>query len=294
MKRKNLFATALAAVMAISTMTMAVPAYAEENPGSTTVKLTVEEKNQFTMTIPATTTMNSDGSAKALENGLTVKGTNMQDGKKVTVILSGTKKMAAVGKSTKIPFEVYREEACNNVADAVDFSKAELEKTDSSGTISIGTTKNLYVKPDAAALAAADAGEYEGTITFTAELKDSAPCAPCASDALVVGAEFKLEATILDTKYSLTYKRAGDGFSIVALLVDGRDELTYYGSECPASLEGSNIIVKIGSKLTFKLDTSINRYSFSGDFAGQAAFIGFFVKPLGETEFMDIPVTPVD
>ncbi len=168
MKKRRLLSMIFVVVMVIGTMSMSVPAYAEGNSGNTTVKLTVAGKNQYTMTIPAETVMNSDGSATVLNNGLNVKGTNMNKDVVVTLTAANDWKLVTTGVATKIGYAVYKAETCAEAdkVTAVEFSMAEVEANSGAGT-----TKTLYIKPDTTDLEAAEAGEYEGTITFTAELK---------------------------------------------------------------------------------------------------------------------------
>ena len=70
MNKNKILAIAMAGAMMTGTLATAVPVFAAEN-STTTVSLDVEPpKNTYTMTVPANTTLNSDGTAKELTNGI--------------------------------------------------------------------------------------------------------------------------------------------------------------------------------------------------------------------------------
>ena len=68
MNKNKILAIAMASAMMTGTLATAVPVFAADN--TTTVSVTVAPKNTYTMTVPANTTLNSDGTAKELTNGI--------------------------------------------------------------------------------------------------------------------------------------------------------------------------------------------------------------------------------
>ncbi len=293
MRSKKLFAALLTVVMVIGTMSMSVPAYAEGNSGNTKVKLMLMEENQYTMTIPATTIMNSDGSATALTNGLNVKGTNMTKDVVVTITGADDWKMSATGVSTRIGYAVYDAESCD-VTDQVfevEFSRTEVEANSGAGT-----TKALYIKPDATDLEAADAGDYEGTITFTANLKGHAPS---LADVLVTGAKCKLSLWVPSQNcvYEFTYKKTETGFESEKAMRGDEDVSSSFAGKYLAAVEDNNAIklefLDAYAPFDVTINISTSTYSFHGN-SGGAEFREFAVQPIGTTEFTALDLTCID
>lgn len=175
MRAKQRISILLAGAMMAGSIGMLSPIQANAEGSSMTVYLGVPTNNDYTMVIPSNTEMNSDGSAKALTNGLTIKGTAMTKDVVVTLTAANDWKLKADGVTTEIKYAVYSDESCSETdkVESIEFTKTEIEKYNADLTL-IGTTKDLYVKPDATDLANAEGGNYSGTITFTAELKAAA------------------------------------------------------------------------------------------------------------------------
>lgn len=283
--KKKLLAVLFAAIMV---MTM-IPATAfAENLDTTTVKLTVAAKNVYTMTIPATTTMNADGAATALVNGLNVKGSNMN--KSVVVTMEGADewKLSATGSATTIGYAVYDTNVCETAITTVTFTKEEVEADN-------GTTKNLWVKPDADDLEKADAGEYTGTITFTAALKAD------AADALVIGAEYELKVNATNNEEqnyndSFTCRRTESGFEVVKVIRNSEDFTDKISANCSSTVEDSVITFEVQNVMTITVNTANNTYTLTkGDYAlSDTTFTSFSVKPAGASEFTEITLSLAD
>lgn len=172
MKIKKLYAVALAATMTIGAMVPAMPVLADSQ--TTTITLGVATKNQYTMIIPSSTELNHDGSAKAMTNGLTIKCEHQTKDVVVTLTSYYDWHLKADDISTKIGYSVYTDESATTECKTVEFTKAEIMKRNDAQAI-IGTTKDIYVKPVAEDLDAAEGGNYSDTITFTATLKADIP-----------------------------------------------------------------------------------------------------------------------
>ena len=164
MKRNRFLALAMAGAM---TLTASVPAFAADGSGTTEVSLTVAPKNTYTLTVPAATTLDSDGEATQLSGGIKITGGDLEDGKKLTVTATSDSewKMSATGKETSIGYALYSD-AGTTEATTWEFTQAEANAAD-------GATKAVYAKADAEDLAAAASGSYSDVITFTAEVADA-------------------------------------------------------------------------------------------------------------------------
>lgn len=171
MKIKKFSAAALAAVMAIGTMVPSMPVMADSG-STTTVTLDVAAKNEYIMIIPTLTAMNSDGTATALSDGLTIKCENQTKDVEVELTEENDWHLTSDITTTTIGYGVYGSDSYSDTTKItkVDFTKAEIMQKDEVGVV-VGTTKDLFVRPDAADLEAAEGGMYSGSITFTATLK---------------------------------------------------------------------------------------------------------------------------
>ena len=185
MQTRRLLVLAMVGAIMTGTFATAVPAMAEGN--STTVTLSVEPKNTYTMTVPATTALNSNGDITALTNGVTISSDNdMASDYAVNVTVSSAHNwtMEADGREDTIGYTLYSDEAGTiemNGNGTAKSCKLEVEKEGSkTTTASKGlwftadeanktTAKPVYAKVDALDVANAASGDYQDTITFTAK-----------------------------------------------------------------------------------------------------------------------------
>ncbi len=159
---KNKFlALAMAAAMTLAT---AVPAFATGN--ETTVSITVAPKNNYTMTVPSATTLNSDGTATALSGGIQITNGDLEEGKKITVTATSANNwnMTASGVDTTIGYGLYSDSAAETAATTWEFTEEE------ANTGTTGATKNVYAKANATDVTKAASGTYSDVITFEAEV----------------------------------------------------------------------------------------------------------------------------
>lgn len=166
MKHGRFTAMSTMAAMLAGSMATAMPVMAESK--TTTVSLTVEKPaNTYTLSVPANTTLNSDGTATELTNGITITDGNLEDGKKLTVTASSGNnwKIKADGVSTGIGYTLYSD-AGTTKATSWEFSQAEANAAN-------GTTKSVYAGIVADDAKNASAGTYSDTITFSAQLKET-------------------------------------------------------------------------------------------------------------------------
>ncbi len=162
---KNKFlALAMAAAMTLAT---AVPAFADNE---TTVSLTVPEWNTYTLTVPADTELNIDGTAKQLSGGIKITGGNLMEGKKLTVTAESAHewKMTASGVETKISYSLYSNSNAATSATTWEFTRDEANAES-------GTTKDVYAKANTDEMYEAASGVYSDVITFTAKVESAAP-----------------------------------------------------------------------------------------------------------------------
>lgn len=164
MNRNKFLALAMAGAMTLAT---AVPAYATGSSGTTEVSLTLSPKNTYTLTVPAKTALNSDGTVTELTNGIKITDGDLADGKKLTVTATSQNSWALTAEDvdTTISYALYSDDAAETGATSWEFTQAEANADE-------GTTKSVYAKPDATALSAAKSGEYSDVITFTAAVED--------------------------------------------------------------------------------------------------------------------------
>ena len=158
---KQRIALLLVCVMMVGTIGMM-------NPTQVQAETPTPPTNDYTLTVPAETTLAYDGSAVALTNGLKVSGGDLEDGKKVTVTATsaGDWQLSATGATTKIHYGLYATTDATETTTSWDFSKTDAAVT--------GTTKTIYSKIVASEYQSAEAGDYSDTITFTAALKSAA------------------------------------------------------------------------------------------------------------------------
>ena len=168
MKQQKLLAFMMAGAMLAGSFATGASVLAEN---TTTVSLTVEPKNTYTLTVPSATTVAADGTVTALANGLKVSDGTLADGKKVSVTASSGHEWNLVDAtgavSTKIGYGLYAEEAAATNVTSWEFSKDEANADG-------GTTKQIYLKPVADDISKAKAATYTDTITFQAVVGDAA------------------------------------------------------------------------------------------------------------------------
>lgn len=186
---KNKFlALAMACAM---TLVAAVPAFAD----TTTVSLIVAPTNNYTLTVPSATTLDSTGKATELTGGIQITGGDLAEGKKITVTAdSDDWKMSASGVNTTIGYGLYANSTDNTTTTSWDFSKTEANAVN-------GTTKAVYAKANADDVEKAASGTYTDVITFTAALDNAGTAVESVSLNrtelnLNTGAEETLSATV--------------------------------------------------------------------------------------------------
>lgn len=191
MRSKRALALAMAGAMMAGAFATAMPVMAEGN--TTQVTLTVAPKNTYTMTVPATTTLDLSGSVTALQNGVTISSDNdMADGYAVNVTASSEndwKLKSSSGTNTNtIGYTLYSDSAGTVEMDGKGTTRGyKLDIYDGTSTISTtaakglwftaedanhadGTVKNVYAKVNTDDIEKAASGDYTDTITFTAEV----------------------------------------------------------------------------------------------------------------------------
>ena len=161
---KNRF-LALAVAVAVMAGT-AVPAFAESS-NTTTVSLTVAPTNTYTMTVPAKTTLDSEGAVTELTNGIKITNGDLADGKKLTVTATSQNSwtLTADGETTGISYALYSDSTAATAATSWEFTQAE-------ANAAAGATKKVYAKVNATDVGAAKPGEYSDVITFTAAVEN--------------------------------------------------------------------------------------------------------------------------
>ncbi len=184
MKTNRVLALAMAGAMMTGAFATAMPVLAEEITGTTTVSFTVEQKNTYTMTVPANTQLDAQGNITALTDGVKISSDNkMESDYAVNVTASSANgwKLKADGVSSEIGYTLYSDEAGTIEMDGNGTAKGyilEIEKDGSRTTTAAKglwftadeanstTTKQVYAKADATDV---EDGTYTDTITFTAE-----------------------------------------------------------------------------------------------------------------------------
>lgn len=142
--------TAIAAILAGSSI-----AYAEGS--STTITAIVPEKTDYTMTIPAATSVTNYGWTD-LKNGLKISGT-LADGYKVEVSISSKygSKFYNENNKNEIAYALKHSQASANAVDKITVQKKNLD-----------TAISLGVDVSQDAWNAVPGGEYSDILTFTA------------------------------------------------------------------------------------------------------------------------------
>ena len=160
---KNRF-LALAVAVAVMAGT-AVPAFAESS-NTTTVSLTVAPTNTYTMTVPAKTTLDSEGAVTELTNGIKITNGDLADGKKLTVTATSQNSwtLTAEGVTGGIGYTLYSD-AGTTEATSWEFTQAE-------ANAAAGATKKVYAKVNTTDVGTAKPGEYSDVITFTATVEN--------------------------------------------------------------------------------------------------------------------------
>lgn len=161
--KNKLFALALAGVTTIGALATGTSVMAEGNTtGQTTVTLSIEPKNtsSYTLTVPSETKLNADGSATALTGGITVSGSDMTKGVKVTAKSKNGFALRASGIDKSIYYYIYSTKEATTGDFAMEFSADDVNNS---------VNKPVYAIVNNNSLNSAPAGEYEDVITFTAE-----------------------------------------------------------------------------------------------------------------------------
>ncbi len=186
MKTKRLVALAMAGAMMAGTFATAMPVMAEGN-NTTTVSFTVAPKNTYTMTVPAATALNSDGTITALEGGVTISSDNDMAADyavNVTVSSENEWKLQSSERNATIGYTLYSDEAGTIEMDGRGTTasyKLEVEKDGITSTTAAKglwftadeanqtATKSVYAKVNTSDVENAASGIYQDTITFTAK-----------------------------------------------------------------------------------------------------------------------------
>ena len=157
MRLKQIGTLLLEGVMMVGTIGMM-------NPTQVQAETPLPPSNQYTLTVPAETTLAYDGSVVELTNGLKVSNGDLADGKMITVTATsaGDWKLSATGATTKVGYGLYASSGATGTTTSWKFSKSEA---------STGTTKNIYSKIISSDYESAEAGDYSDTITFTAKVE---------------------------------------------------------------------------------------------------------------------------
>ena len=184
MKTRRLLALAMAGAIMTRTFATAVPAMAEGN--STTVTLSVEPQNTYTMTVPATTALNLNGDVTALTNGVTISSDNdMASDYAVNVTVSSENdwKLKSATRTDNIGYTLYSDDAGTIEMDGKGTTasyKLEIEEEGVTATTATKglwftgdeanqtTAKSVYAKVNTSDVEKAASGDYQDTITFTA------------------------------------------------------------------------------------------------------------------------------
>ena len=187
MKSKRTLALAMAGAMMAGAFATAVPVMAEGT--TTTVTLTVDPKNTYTMTVPATTALNLNGDITALTNGVTISSDNdMSSDYAVNVTVSSENdwKLKSSGRNSTIGYTLYSDDVGTIEMDGKETGnkaayKLEIEKDGNTTTTAAKglwftgdeanqtATKQVYAKVNASDVKNAASGDYQDTVTFTAE-----------------------------------------------------------------------------------------------------------------------------
>jgi len=166
MKLKQTGALLLASVMMVGTIGIMNPTQVQAADPAPT--------NQYTLTVPAETTLAYDGSAEKLTNGLKVSGGDLEDGKKVTVTASSANEWVLKGSKTETTTTIaYGLYAASDVTETT--TSWDFDKTAAAGD---GTTVDIYSKIIASDYQSATTDDYSDTITFTADVVDAIVAEP--------------------------------------------------------------------------------------------------------------------
>lgn len=140
---------------------MALPVSAQDNTESKDTSITAKIQSTYTLSIPASTTIDFKETSTNLKETLKVTG-NVLPTQEVTV----TAKAGAFHnkvQNTDLPYKLI-DKRNNSEFTAATWSEDELRDGSKELTLSVDITKEAWD--------AAEAGSYEGSITFTANLQD--------------------------------------------------------------------------------------------------------------------------
>ena len=140
---------------------MALPVSAQDNTESKDTSITAKIQSTYTLSIPASTTIDFEKTSTNLKETLKVTG-NVLPTQEVAV----TAKAGAFHnkvQNTDLPYKLI-DKRNNSEFTTATWSEDELRDGSKELTLSVDITKEAWD--------AAEAGNYEGSITFTANLQD--------------------------------------------------------------------------------------------------------------------------
>lgn len=140
---------------------MALPVSAQDNTESKDTSITAKIQSTYTLSIPASTTIDFEKTSTNLKETLKVTG-NVLPTQEVAV----TAKAGAFHnkvQNTDLPYKLI-DKRNNSEFTTATWSEDELRDGSKELTLSVDITKEAWD--------AAEAGSYEGSITFTANLQD--------------------------------------------------------------------------------------------------------------------------
>lgn len=277
MRRKKLTAFLLAGITAVGAMVPAVPVMAE-TAGKTTVNLTIPEKEpevqgEYTVTIPAKTTLDKDGNMVALENGLTVSGHDM----KKTVVVSADSKnywKLTSSEGSSIYYNLFTDQTGNERVTEWEFTADEVNANDGNGT-----QKDVYAKANAYNLENAQPGVYSDVITFSAKAVDKESGDDYSNyfwDGMEYGnpamsINFEDVADGVTTNYSLYYVYPDKVFKLYSVFVGSREyreesgtKFTELKEKFKVDRQGKYLVLSYGD-MTAKIDTDEEKYTVTGE-----------------------------
>ena len=244
--KNKLLTLALAGAVMLGALAAGTPVMADNDPiqsgggqtsgsssgsttGDTKVTLTVAAKNQYTLTIPAATTLDKD-EAVALKNGITVTGSNMANSVTVTASTTSDWKLTAENVDTKIGYGLYESEDVTTTTTSWNFTASEINESGEGGA-----TKAVYAKVNADDVKNAKAGSYSDTITFTAAIQQDGG----STGGSVSASEYGEEGAQIE----IQLQADGHTFVIYGTRTDGEfviSRASYDGSELATSLAAAS------------------------------------------------------
>lgn len=262
MKKKRLFALALAGMMVFGSAT---PVYAADG---TDVGFTKAAPNKaFTMTVPTgNPNVATDGTFSSIGELKVVSDDAFDTGSKVEVTVSRSTVMTntdtTITSNNTITYDLYTGEAKvdgNKVANGakIEFSASQIDdKTSVKMGVAISGSNYDALEP----------GDYKDTITFSAEAVAASSIATIA-DALENGAEISITFDESKNKqddraanrWTAIYKNESGSFTLQSLKmsVSDRDYASLYASNINLSIVGSTLsLVFYGNNYEFYTDTN--------------------------------------